>query len=127
MSLFREIFSYGLIGLLASGTDTLIFAVLTEAVLIPHLVANLIGVCVGIIISFTLNRRYTFKKEDHTARRFGTFFAVGLCGLLLSEAMLYTGIEVLGFSAMLVKVVSVCVVAAFQFVLNKLVSFRDMA
>lgn len=52
MNLFRELLSYGLIGIMASGTDALIFAALTYGALFSHFVANVIGVSVGITISF---------------------------------------------------------------------------
>lgn len=125
MKLLREMFSYGLIGILASGTDALIFTALTYGKFLPHLVANIIGVSVGITISFFLNRHFTFKMSDHTLRRYGCFFAVGLCGLILSEAMLYAGTTWYGFSPMVIKIASIIVVAVFQFVLNKLISFRQ--
>lgn len=125
--LFREMTSYGLIGIIASGADAILFLVLTERGRLSHLSANIVGVCVGITISFFLNRKFTFGKIDHTVKRYSLFFAVGMYGLALSEGILFIGTEKYGFSPVLVKLISIAIVAAFQFVLNKLISFRDFS
>lgn len=76
-ALIREMFSYGLIGIISSGVDTLIILFLMERELLSHLAANIVGVCIGITISFLLNRRFTFGRSDHTAKRYGLFFLWG--------------------------------------------------
>jgi putative flippase GtrA len=78
---------------------------------------------VGISISFTLNRYYNFRVKNKTALRYLSFFSVGMCGLALSEAMLLFGGN-LGIDPFSTKLVSVVIVACFQFTLNKLISFR---
>lgn len=123
MGLFRQLVSYGIIGIMCSGVDTVLFALFTYVLHGNDLVSNFISVSIGITMSFFLNRRFTFKVSDHAARRYAMFFAVGMCGLALSEGMLVLAASI-GMEAIVMKVISIFVVAAFQFVLNKLVSFR---
>jgi putative flippase GtrA len=85
--------------------------------------ANAVGVCLGITLSFTLNRLFTFEARDETLRRFAIFFGVGMIGLALSAAILAAGTR-LGFSAIVVKGCAVVLVAAVQFVLNRTITFR---
>lgn len=121
--LFRQLVSYGIIGVMCSGLDTVLFALFTYVLHGNDLVSNFVSVSIGITLSFFLNRRFTFKVSDHAARRYVTFFAVGMCGLALSEGMLMLAAAI-GMEAIVMKVISIFVVAAFQFVLNKLISFR---
>ena len=82
-SLFKQLVSYGIIGCISSGTDAILFAFFVYFLQAPGLTVNIFTVCAGIAISFFLNRKFTFKIKDHTARRCMRFFAVGICGLAL--------------------------------------------
>ena len=122
--LLKEMFLYGIIGLTSSGIDTLLFHLLTSKVGIYSLYANIFSVIVGICISFTLNLFFNFKTKDHIARRFASFFMVGMFGLLLSEGILALG-EHQSWNMLLTKIASVVIVAIIQYVLNKFISFRN--
>lgn len=121
--LLKEMILYGIIGLTSSGIDTLLFHLLTSKVGIYSLYANVFSVIVGICISFTLNLFFNFKTKDHIARRFVSFFLVGMFGLLLSEGILALG-EYLSWNILLTKIGSVVIVAMVQYILNKFISFR---
>ena len=79
---------------------------------------------VGITTSFYLNRTYNFKVNDKTAQRFSIFLAVGLTGLLMSNFILWVGIDKLHFNKSITKLASIVLVVFFQFLLNKFVTFR---
>lgn len=49
---------------------------------------------------------------------------VGYCGLGLSTLILFIGTKVFSANEIVVKLISIFIVALFQFVLNKLVTFR---
>ncbi len=121
-SLLKNLFLYGVIGCISAGLDTAIFYVLNYVCHIPWEIANCISVPCGILVSFTLNRRYNFKVLDHPVRRGVIFFAVGLCGLILSQLLLLAG-SYLGMQMIVAKLISIVIVALFQFTLNKLISF----
>ena len=121
---FRNLILYGIIGSFTSFLDFCVFTVLSNYVGIYYLVANCISVLIGISTSFLLNRAYNFKVKDHTKRRFMTFLTVGLCGLLLSNLILYVGIDILHFNDLVVKLASIILVVGFQFIFNKFVTFR---
>jgi putative flippase GtrA len=89
-----------------------------------YLAANCISVLAGIATSFSLNRTYNFKVKDKTIRRFSIFLMVGLCGMLLSNLILWMGIDKMGGDELIVKLASIFLVALFQFLLNKYVTFR---
>ncbi len=43
-------------------------------------VANVLGICAGIAVSFTLNRKHNFRKLDAVPTRAAKFVAVALVG-----------------------------------------------
>lgn len=119
----KQMVSYGIIGCIASGTDFVLFSTLVYAFGMLDMVANILSVCAGITISFFLNRHFTFKLKDRVARRYVTFFCVGMVGLALSELILFGG-KSIGLEPFITKLVSIIIVAVVQFLLNKFVSFR---
>jgi putative flippase GtrA len=122
-TLIRQILLYGIIGGGSAFLDFILFALLYERFGINQYVANGISVHAGIILSFILNSKYNFKKTDKLLMRASSFYATGLFGLALSQGMLLLGAW-MQMPATLVKFVSIFVVAAVQFVINKLITFR---
>lgn len=120
---FRNLILYGIIGSFTSGLDFVVFTILSKYVGIYYLIANCISVIVGITSSFILNRAYNFKVKDKTKLRFAIFLTVGLCGLCLSNLILWIGIDKLAGDKLLVKLASVIFVVFFQFLLNKFITF----
>ena len=121
---FRNLIIYGIIGSFTSFLDFCVFTVLTSFVSFHYLLANCISVLVGITTSFLLNRSYNFKVKDHFKRRFAIFLSVGLSGLVLSNIILYVGIDLMHCNEMIVKLASIVLVVGFQFLLNKFVTFK---
>ena len=121
---FRHLILYGIIGSFTSILDFPVFTALTRLVGINYLVANCISVLVGITTSFCLNRTYNFKVSDKTAQRFGIFLTVGLTGLLMSNVILWVGIEKLHGDETITKLASIVLVVFFQFLFNKFITFR---
>lgn len=121
---FRHLILYGLIGGFSSGLDFLLYTALVELAALNYMIANCISVLVGITVSFLLNRKYNFKVEDKTLRRFFIFLSVGLGGLLFSNLILYLCIEYMCLSELVSKVISIVPVVLLQFILNKFITFK---
>ena len=122
LSKYRELRLYGLIGGICATLDLVVFSALKR--FIPDLIANVISVHVGIITSFCLNRKYNFKVEDKFVIRFFSFYLIGLSGLLISESILYYLTEILLIKDLVSKLFSIVIVALYQFLLNKFVTFK---
>lgn len=126
IQLMKQIASYGIIGVISSGVDAVLFATFVYVWGWFPFVANVLSVSVGITISFILNRKFTFKITDYTICRYLLFFGVGMIGLCISEAILFGG-QLMSMNAMLTKLVSIVLVAIVQFILNKLISFKPLS
>ena len=118
----RNAIIYGGIGIVSSSADAVVFLILMYVGGLNPLVSNAISVSIGITTSFVLNRNFNFKVYDHALRRALIFFAVGLCGLGLSQLILFVA-ACWGVEMFVAKLVSIVIVAGFQFLLNSLVSF----
>lgn len=122
---FRNLILYGIIGSFTSALDFAVFTMLSKYIGIHYIVANCISVLVGISTSFALNRSFNFKVKDKTGKRFIIFLAVGICGLVLSNLILFVGINMLNCDELIVKLASIVLVVGFQFLLNKFVTFKE--
>lgn len=121
---FRDLILYGLIGALSSSLDFGVYTVLVKCLSLNYLLANSISVVVGITTSFTLNRKYNFKVSDKTVRRFAIFMTVGLCGLVLSNLILFVCINTIHINELLSKLLSIALVVILQFLANKFITFK---
>lgn len=122
---FRSLILYGIFGSFSSFLDFCVYTLLFKFAGIHYIIANCCSVLVGISTSFILNRGYNFKVKNHVRRRFITFLCVGICGLIFSNLILFVGIDVLHANNILVKILSIVLVVGFQFLVNKLVTFRE--
>lgn len=120
---YQQLIRYGIIGATCAGID---FASYSALVLIGvnMFVANIIGVNIGILLSFYLNRKYNFKVTDDTLRRFFIFYAVGLTGLAASSLILYVSVDLCHLNEFYSKLFSIVIVALLQFSLNKFITFK---
>lgn len=121
---FRTLILYGLIGCVSSGLDFCVFSVLVQFIGIYYIIANCISVIVGITTSFCLNRAYNFKVKDDVFRRFAIFLFVGLCGLCLSNLILWMCVDKFMIGELFSKIASIVIVVFFQFIANKTITFR---
>ncbi|MBO7445517.1 MAG: GtrA family protein [Bacteroidales bacterium] len=121
---FRNLILYGIFGSISAGLDFAIYTLLVQVAGVQYLVANCISVLAGITTSFLLNRNFNFKIKDKTPQRFSIFLVVGLCGLLLSNLILYLCIDQFHMHKIVSKILSIVLVVFFQFILNKYVTFK---
>ena len=119
---FRELILYGLIGGFCAALDFGLYTLL--GLWMPYLWANVLSVHCGIFTSFFLNRSLNFKVKDKAAQRFTIFYLVGLSGLALSEGLIWLLSTRLGWGYVTAKLLTVFVVALYQFLLNKFITFK---
>lgn len=117
----RRLSSYAGIGLFALLVEMSLFSV--GVLVLPVLVANFMAVLSGMLISFSLNARFNFGVNDRLVRRFYLYAVVIACGYLLGSSVIL-GLMSLGLPAVAAKLVSLPLVFAFQYNLNKNLAFK---
>ena len=121
---FRNLILYGIIGCCSSGLDFLLYTLFVQVFGWHYILSNCISVLAGITTSFTLNRNFNFKVKDKTRKRFAIFLTVGLCGMMLSNLILYVCISMMSLNKIISKLLSIALVVFFQFLLNKYITFK---
>lgn len=118
---FKNLFLYGLIGIVAFVIDYSLFSLCHKYFEMNEYIANLVGMNVGAVFSFTCNTFINFKKTDRLIRRFLTYYFVILLGMGLSTIILALwGKE----NIQIGKVVAMVIVSIFQFIFNKIFTFK---
>ena len=120
----KQFIIYCMIGGFTSLTDTLVFYLLRK-INVNFYVSNFIGINVGITLSFLLNTFINFKMTDKLKKRAIKFFAVGYIGLCISFIIMHIGVKVLNQKEIIIKLVSIVLVAIIQFCLNKLFTYKN--
>jgi len=118
------------IGIIATLVDWAIFYMLIGALGVFYVLALAISYLISTVLSFFLNKRYTFRntyKRIHF--QLASFVAVAAAGLAINEAIVYVLVYyIFGSSAsmalMAARVIATFVVFIWNFMINKRVTFH---
>lgn len=107
-------------GLVVALFQYLSFYVLFSIANIEYLVSSGLSFCMTIVVSFFVQKHITFYNTescDHTHTVFIlTLFSLNaLFGLCLNMAIMYIGVDMLALSPYLVQVVSMAILASYNF------------
>lgn len=122
-SKYRNFVLYCLIGVLNTGLDVGVFALL-DHVGVYYIVAHIISYHCGIFCSFILNRQQNFKVKDKTLRRFVSFYLSSLVAMALSAGLLYVFVSVCGLPHIVGKLMATVVIVICQFLFVKNFTFK---
>lgn len=119
-----EFFRYGL----ASGGALLADILVFRGVLnwgLSYMVAGVAGFCAGLLVNYWLSIQWVFGRHlaKATTQEFLLFSTIGVFGLMLTEGLLWVGVERLGLGAVLAKLISVGPTFIFNFFLRKTLLF----
>ncbi|MDX2194883.1 MAG: GtrA family protein [Cytophagales bacterium] len=124
---FKQMIKYGLIGLLNLSIYLVIFEILTRLLNVYYLYANFIASIISFANSLYFNRKWTFKSNSHWLRDTLYFLVIFLVCLSIQSLTLYFCVEYLKWDPQLAKYAGIVTFAAFNFSLNKLITFRRKA
>lgn len=119
----RSFVLYALCGGSGVVFDFCAFGLLT-ALGVNYQIANACGYLGGTLLSFSLNRRFTFQVFDETYRRLIKFLTVATVGFLTSWALIVLLVQKIGLAPIVAKAIVLGVVLILQFGLNSLWTFR---
>jgi putative flippase GtrA len=120
-----RLFRFGLVGLFNTGVGLGTIYLLQNGLDWDYRAANIIGYCLGITLSFILNRSWTFKSADTRITRQGILFLLvaGTCwGVQL--AALIVMVEILGISKELAQPLGMVVYTSLNYPGNRFIVFR---
>jgi putative flippase GtrA len=123
-----EFARYFVCSALALGADFGLFS-LALWLGLSYPLASVFGFVAGLWTAYQLSVRYAFKARalGHSGAEFVIFAAVGIFGLLLTEALLWVLVSRMGMQPLVAKVLAAGVVFVSNFALRKGLLFTDIA
>ncbi|MBN2982857.1 GtrA family protein [Cohnella algarum] len=117
---------YGLVGVANTGVDFAVFAALVYGFGVMSGVAQIVSYGCGVVNSFWLNRRWTFRVQERAnAGEWVRFMIVNALSFACATGVLLGLEHGLGFAAWAAKLVSVGASLAVNYTGTKLWVFRD--
>ena len=120
--LIAQFMKFGVVGFIAFFIDYGLLAFCTEILGINYLVSATIGFTVSVVFNYLASMRYVFThKEDMSRRReFVIFVVLSIIGLIINNALMWAGVELLHVHYLIVKVFATAVVMVWNFVTRKI-------
>ena len=120
--LIAQFMKFGVVGVIAFVIDYGLLAFCTEVLGINYLVSATIGFTVSVIFNYIASMRYVFThKEDMSRRReFIIFVILSIIGLIINNACMWAGVELLGWHYLIVKIGATAIVMVWNFVTRKI-------
>lgn len=86
--------------------------------------ASGLAFAVAVVNNYLLNRWWTFRSSGTMGAEFLKFFTVSICGLVLNELVFWVFRAQLDLHVMVSQLLAIACVLPFNFIVNKLWSFR---
>lgn len=120
--LINQIAKFGIVGVVCFGIDYCLMILLTEFGGLDYLLSSGISFSVSVVVNYLLSMRFVFRarKTSSGAKAFIIFVVLSVTGLMLTEALMWAGVERCGFHYTLSKIVVTGVVMVYNFVTKKI-------
>ncbi|WP_018267330.1 GtrA family protein [Methylosinus sp. LW4] len=125
----RDLIAYGLASGAALALDYGLLLLCHKTLGVPYLVAAAIGFCGGLALVYALSISLVFRdrRSVRPASEFTLFCAIGLAGLLVTEALMLLLVGRLGFDPAFAKIPTAGVVFLFNFTARRALLFSAPA
>ncbi|MEI8061978.1 MAG: GtrA family protein [bacterium] len=125
---FLEFRNFALVGIISTIVNYSVFFIVNYFLGVYYIVASSLGFVVGIFISYSLNRAYTFAHANKNRHKeFWLYAAVCVFSLLLSLVCLRIFVESFIISPLIGNVLSIGVSTVTNFVGIKIFVFKKQA
>ena len=123
----RQFAKYLLVGVLNTGLGYAIIFLCMYGIGLSAVLSNVIGYGIGMTISYTLNRGYTFRGTRTDKATVVRFFVVSAIAYLANLGMLLFLIRIAGLHEGLSQLVAGAVYVVTSFLVNKYYVFQNLA
>ncbi len=121
-NIFKQFMKFGLVGFLAFLIDFGVMVFLTEAFGINPVVSATVSFVVSVLFNYLASMRFVFSRRDDIGRfcEFTTFIVLSVIGLLINDALMWAGTELVYIDYRIVKIFATGVVMVWNFVTRKI-------
>lgn len=121
---FKQFILFATVGIVGTAGQYLALFVLVEGNILEKVPASIAGFTVGAVINYFLNYRFTFNSKKSHREAIIKFFIVAIIGAAINTTLFYIGIQLLHLYYMLAQVVATAIVLLWNFIANKLWTFK---
>jgi putative flippase GtrA len=120
----REIHVFVVVGVVATGCHVAAALAAQRLLTLGPMSASVIGYAASVGVSYFGNSRFTFRRRAMHGAQFARFAAISLAGLAVNQAIVFTGVHLLGWRLWQALIPVVLIVPASTFLMSKFWAFR---
>lgn len=124
-SQFKKMFRYGMVGLLGTALHFASVIFLVEKAFLDPVIGSGLGFILVLVVSFFLNRSWTFRSNNRSPRQFLIYTFVSLIGLGLNCAIMFFAVHIMNWNYLYGQCLVVLVVPLSNYILNYKWTFRE--
>jgi putative flippase GtrA len=121
--ILKQFLRFAIVGAVATSAHYAVMIALVELAHVDPVVATVCGFGVGAVVSYTLNRRFTFETKPEYGRGLAKFLVVIAIGAVLNAGIVAPLIG-WGLHYMAAQVIATLIVLVWNFAGSRLVVFR---
>lgn len=90
-----------------------------------ELIANSLAVLIAFVFNFVINRLWSFKSKEPWIKQLLQYLSLFAFNLLFSNGFIYGSTFLLGISPLISKVLAMCLIVSWNFIIYKKVIFKS--
>lgn len=122
IKLLKQIFGFGIVGIICFIIDYGLMIILTEVVGLNYLVSCALSFIISTIVNYILSMRFVFESKENVNKpvEFILFVIMSTIGLGLTELLMFLAVDKLNIYYMSSKIVVTGIVMFYNFVTRKI-------
>lgn len=117
--LIKQIIKFGIVGVIAFIIDYGTLVILKELFNINLFISTEIAFIISVIVNYILSIKFVFDVKNKN-NNFIPFIILSFIGLLLTELIMYIGVDKIEINYLIVKIVATIIVMVFNFITRKI-------
>lgn len=115
---------YLISGFTAFGTEYMLFAFLYSRANVSSGLSNFLAMGAGFTISFTLNRKWSFRSREKLPKQLLMFAALFAVNLFISNNVIHIFSNSIALSPLLSKLIVMCAIVIWNFIIYRKIIYR---
>ncbi len=117
---------YFIVGALATIVEWILFYLLNTVLHFHYSISTIIAFAISTFANWGFGRLLVFKKGSGNLKKEITqIYIVAIIGLSMNLLIMWVGVDLLGFNEMLTKIAATCIVFFWNYIIRKLVIYRE--